>query len=85
MPGSVEMAPTKTGSEHGEKNSPRGNAVSNLFLKEKGRSLSLAASSAPNFDGGDEGSSADFTPSGDEMAPKNTSDDNGEGNSPRHS
>ena len=51
----------------------------------EGRPLSPAASSAPNYGGGDEGRSGNSTPSGEETAPTNTGANAGAENSPRNS
>ena len=80
-----EMAPTKTGANNREENSPRGGAVTNLSLRGEGRPLSPASSSAPNNGGGDEGRSAESTPGGKEVAPTKTGAKEGEENSPRSS
>ena len=47
------MAPTKTGTNDGEENSPRSRSVKEPLLEEGGRPLSPAASSASNHIGSD--------------------------------
>ena len=54
-----------------------------LSLRGEGRPLSPAASLAPNFGGGNGGSSADSAPSVEEMAPTKKGARAGEENSPR--
>ena len=85
MHGSKEMAPTKTGANDGEENSPRSSGVKKFSPRGEGRPLSPAAASAPNYDGGDGGRSADSPRSGKEMAPMKTGAKDGGENSQRSS
>ena len=62
-----EMVPTKTGANNGEENSSRRSSAKNLPLRGEGCPLSLSASSAPNYGGGDGSRSADSMCSGGEM------------------
>ena len=73
----------KTGAKDGEEKSPRSSASKNRSLRGEGRQLSPAASSAPNYGGGNGGLSADSMHNGEEMAPTKTSANEGEETSPR--
>ena len=70
------MVTTETGANDRGKNSPRSSAVKNLSLRGDGHPRSPAATSAPNYGGGNGDGSVDSTLSGEDVAPMKTGSNN---------